>query len=1376
MYKYNTNITCCRYVKVLYITVIALFLYQNTYAQTRTEFTKESERLYDQGVKLYNKKKYNEAANLFSKCYKIDKESMDSLNDRKEYAAFWLASCYYKLGIEEESKKYALSINYKITPVDRRYTFESDSLCNIAEKSFNNHNYEDAIRQYTKAAEIEHSLLGNHPWYGNTLKALGKCWLATCERKKAEDNFNKNLSIYEIAFGDNSIEYAEQLLDIAYTCYSYQEIVLAKHYFNESVKFTSYESVYNYSQQFLDDLQNNSVGYLMNKLISFVNINDFQSALSYLEDNSSTINMSDSTEYAIYKLLSGTYKTRLGIYESAIEDLTHTINIFDGNPSIYFVKENVQNLAVYPTIAICYKNIGRYDMSLEYAKKYKYVLEQCDLQGTEEYKQICLDINAIDIPELQSPRAIFYQEFDYLVANKKLIECNELLESKKDIFDFGNPQDVVEYNMSKGQNYYYLSDPYKAIPYYEAVMDICDSIPELFFSKDNSGTWRAYIHAADIYFLHQKEYAKAIDAYSRIQKHFDEYKCDTTGINVPIELYKEIVMDQLVKDILQSAFSDDCDFAINNIPFLLTQIPHNTAQEIDNYVGWQTILSGCYLKNGAIKDAESTFINSLNIIEKNNVKEVRNYPSVLGAIGQIECDLHEYDKALYYNKKAVQQCEERNDTTILYAKCLAGYANVLFAKEDSLEAAEQYMIKACSVYERNLAKASLIADVIERLSVNVDTLTLSAQKSNAIKEEKVKPLLTLYSNLSQLYVKMKKWESALEYLDKADRLSANYNLNMPAISEGYAAVSLNQNDYESALSWMEKAQKQSKTTNEATLFMYETLVLKYLMGKDVNDNVQLLSQQLNTNISSIFPFLSESQRYNYWSYYEDYIPTINTIIFNERIENLYGLLYDNILLSKNLLLRTYVSLKDEVYKSGNAEDIKKINLILENKFEDSNSSASTISQKQMVEKELVDKYLSIDDILIQPQTWQRIKDNLNDDEIAIEFCDIPQIIKNKDISKFESKHRICAILTRKNYDFPIIVSLCLEDSLLKHGLFNIDNKYNLLIKPIEQYFSGVNTIYFSSDSYLSNYVFESIITPEGKLLSELYNVYRLSSTYEILKNNSLNETQKAVLYGGITYNSSETNSKVSDNNEFQSYNSALRDFRGGATYLPHSLDEVNEIALLLKRKKYNVIKNVAEEGSEQSLRSLSGNKIDILHIATHGFYWKEMDAKQNKVLSPLMNGMASGFNTFEDKALMRSGLLFAGVNRILNGEKIFESDDDGVLTAYELSALDFSGTNLVVLSACETAQGMDSPEGVFGLQRGFKKAGVNSILMSLWKIDDMATRLFMEKFYQTYLSGKSKIESLRDAQKYLREYSENGEFPYSDSKYWAGFILLDAIN
>lgn len=145
----------------------------------------------------------------------------------------------------------------------------------------------------------------------------------------------------------------------------------------------------------------------------------------------------------------------------------------------------------------------------------------------------------------------------------------------------------------------------------------------------------------------------------------------------------------------------------------------------------------------------------------------------------------------------------------------------------------------------------------------------------------------------------------------------------------------------------------------------------------------------------------------------------------------------------------------------------------------------------------------------------------------------------------------------------------------------------------------------------------------------------------------------------------------------------------------------------------------------------------------------------------------------ENAILTHSFLVMAGGNRLITREPVSDSNNDGILTSKEISQLNLRGLDLVVLSACESALGDIDHGGVYGLQRGFKKAGANTILMSLDRVDDEATQILMVEFYRNLLEGKSKRQSLKDSQNHLRQI-EKGK--YDDPKYWASFIMLDGLN
>jgi CHAT domain-containing protein len=249
-------------------------------------------------------------------------------------------------------------------------------------------------------------------------------------------------------------------------------------------------------------------------------------------------------------------------------------------------------------------------------------------------------------------------------------------------------------------------------------------------------------------------------------------------------------------------------------------------------------------------------------------------------------------------------------------------------------------------------------------------------------------------------------------------------------------------------------------------------------------------------------------------------------------------------------------------------------------------------------------------------------------------------------------------------------------------------------------------------------------------------------------------------------------------NELDSDTSLLRAIRSSVKDLPSTEPEIREIGKLLKKKKIKCGIFTEYSATEESFKALSGNAPNLIHIATHGKYWPKFEADKDfnlKEVSFLKDDLG---NIDINDALNRSVLLFSGANRTLSG-CIYENGEDEVLTAREISLLDLNNVDLIVLSACQTGIGEIHEDGVFGLQRGLKKAGVNSILMSLWEVDDDATQLLMTEFYKNYVSGISKRQSLLNAQKVVREFSGdiNGQHrEFSNPRYWASFILLDAIN
>ena len=208
---------------------------------------------------------------------------------------------------------------------------------------------------------------------------------------------------------------------------------------------------------------------------------------------------------------------------------------------------------------------------------------------------------------------------------------------------------------------------------------------------------------------------------------------------------------------------------------------------------------------------------------------------------------------------------------------------------------------------------------------------------------------------------------------------------------------------------------------------------------------------------------------------------------------------------------------------------------------------------------------------------------------------------------------------------------------------------------------------------------------------------------------------------------------------------------GTITILEGTKVEINNISKILFDKKIkvtNYLENQAEEGTIKALKNP-----DILHIATHGFFLGDTEGfdKDNA-------------DKFRENPLLRSGLLLKDAEKGLRGE--IKEGEDGVLTAQEALNLNLDDTELVVMSACETGLGeIKNGEGVYGLQRSFQQAGAKTILMSLWKVDDVATQEVMTLFYGNLAAGKTKRQAFDEAQETLFKKYKN---PY----FWGAFVMV----
>ena len=212
--------------------------------------------------------------------------------------------------------------------------------------------------------------------------------------------------------------------------------------------------------------------------------------------------------------------------------------------------------------------------------------------------------------------------------------------------------------------------------------------------------------------------------------------------------------------------------------------------------------------------------------------------------------------------------------------------------------------------------------------------------------------------------------------------------------------------------------------------------------------------------------------------------------------------------------------------------------------------------------------------------------------------------------------------------------------------------------------------------------------------------------------------------------------------------------------LPSTQDEVELVAKTFRSAGWQVQTLTGDAALKEAVLRQTGPR--VLHLATHGFFVSSSSLQR-----------ANGGRQSNLDEMLQSGLFFAGANRTLSGGAPIPGKENGILTSYEVAQLNLQGSELVVLSACETARGEqgDNGEGVFGLRRALQEAGAQAILMSSWSVPDRETQELMTRFYQKWLDGADKHQALRQAQLEERAVVRQRygkDFPF----YWGAFVLV----
>ena len=1230
--------------------------------------------------------------------------------------------------------------------------------------------YQDALLYIGKINDIYEKNEGQIQitrGYGDILYILAESNDQLENYSKAVEYGKKVVKIYKSTIGENHPDYATSLQNLANYLFDNEEYSLAIEYGSQALekrKAILGENHPDYAQS------------LYNLVNFYSNLGDYVKAVECgnkaLVTCKNTLGESDSLYIELLENLSD-YNTELGNYSKAIE-LKETSSAIQktkcGENSIEYAL-SLQEVADYYS-----SPIGDQAKAIEYEMKILNIIRTNAGMDNFAYS---MSLNHL---------ASYYNKLgDYSKAIENGLSSANIT---KKVFGEDNPSYITTLN---NVSCYYSNnnDINKAVEFATQAMKI---------RKETRGEKKV-------------DYAVALDKIARYQAQQGHFDKAIEYLTISSRVYKDILGEN----------HPDYAASLNNLAFCYSGLGnYDKAVELEKrsielsntflktndseYIPLDN-LAGYYFKLGDYANAVAYKIKAVNVLKETLGERSSDYAVALRDLADYYSYLGDYPKAIENGVFGMQMIKQTlGEYHPDYATSLTNLALYYYFIGDYGKAVE-YGNQSINLYHEVIggnysgysASLSNLSIYFNALGDYRRALEYGLKAENVYKTrygDNDHDYAAILSNLANYYSNDGDYKKAIECVTKS----------LSIIGENdyyYSTCLINLANYYSYLGNFEKAKEYGiKAINHCKTILgenhidnahiFDMLAFYYSGLGDYSRAYECIQQStsvIRSNTLQFFGNLSSNLRSSFWLqnsfHFTDLYPSFYYRTLTESTSDLYD---KSALFAKGILLTTEMEMNKLIQESGDNEALKMYqelrrqrlhlknlyNLPLSERDHDADSLALASDQ---LERELVVRSKVYGDFTRKLRTtWQDVQKSLDNDEIAVEFLSF---------NIFGTDSTMVAALTlRKDDQEPKFIPLFELRQLQgvsdpKH--FICPEVTDLVWEPLRKELHGIRRVYFSPAGVLHKIAVEYVPGMES------YELYRLSTTREIIdmkeSYSSIEEFGTTTLYGGVDYESLDTSNlimsadakKMSASEVIVSDLSPSRhrafvdslNIRGmKVNYLPSTLTEVKNIQESLKGIHCPVMVHVGSEASENSVKSLSGKAPYALHLATHGFYFTEKQAKMNHNLLFLVNKGNRNID-MEDKALTRSGLFMAGVNKTLRNDVESMSECDGILTAREISKLDLRETNLVVLSACETGKGdIMQGEGVFGLQRAFKMAGAGTIVMSLWKVHDDATSLLMTHFYKNLTSGDEKHKALWKAMMDVKE-------KYEDPYYWAGFIILD---
>ncbi len=789
-----------------------------------------------------------------------------------------------------------------------------------------------------------------------------------------------------------------------------------------------------------------------------------------------------------------------------------------------------------------------------------------------------------------------------------------------------------------------------------------------------------------------------------------------------------------------------------------------------------------YKTMGDYKSAEFFLIQSKNILERTSKDASPEYANTLNSLGALYGRMGDGKMAEFYYQNALDILKRtlggaHNDcANILYN------LGDLYRKAGNHKSAESYFTEALNITKQTLG-------------------------------DKSPKYATILNGIGKLYFEIREYKSAEYFFKQALEIrELSLGKTHPDVSSSLSDLGVlykAMGDYISSESYYVRALEISnKIFGEHHPNFINTENSYAFLLMQTNRELQsygILKNNFNKEITKIalnFEWLKDFQKELYWkkesSFFDDLSWYANEIY--PKVPEAVGLNYNASLASKGKILESKISSENFYRELDEIRENLAFNRRLIAKMESEGTNEQNKLKKLRVEADSLDKRLMLSwpEYATQKKnlsiTWVQVQQNLNDDEAAIEFVRF----KNHGDSLFHYN----ALVLKKGDKNPTLIQLCKEidlKSIKPHMGFG--SYYTLIWKPLESVLKDVKTIYYSPIGELNNVPFNAIYVPKGhgdeivqirtkkngivvehkgraitepnaEYLIDRYSLHQVLSTRYLaigLKEKAKVPIENSMaMFGGVNYDylPGFTSSQKKILNK--KYASQVTDsIPNKLIYLEGSFYELEQISREVKSAAWKIEILEYNEANEDNIYKLEGkNAKGVLHLATHGYSFSDIN-----LADTLIDKKSIKYSyRYNINPMVRSGIVLAGGNWAWTGSDTLSklgAEQNGILTALEVSQLNLKKTKLVVLSACKTGLGkIEGSEGTFGLKRGFKLAGVEQLIVSLWDVPDKETMQIMTLFYSDLTKSLDPVLSFEKSQKEMRKKYPND--PYK----WAGFVLV----